>query len=80
MIKTITEHVGGCVGCPPEMGCLGQACPNRPHDEEREVLVCDACGGEADELCRAPYQAEAAWVCEDCLEKMLEWKRGESLT
>ena len=44
------------------------------------MLVCDACGEEAGELCRAPYQAEAAWVCEDCLEKMLEWKRGESLT
>lgn len=29
-----------CVGCPPEMGCLGSSCPNK----HVEVLVCDRCG------------------------------------
>ena len=34
-----------CVGCPPEMGCLGSICPNRnvPH------YFCDYCGEEVDE-------------------------------
>lgn len=80
MIKTVIEHVNDCVGCPPEIGCMGQSCPYHPHDEEREVLVCDACGEEVDDLCRAPYQVEEAWVCECCLKKMLVWKRGEALT
>lgn len=80
MVKTVIEHVSDCVGCPPETGCMGQACPYHPHDEEREVLVCDACGEEVDDLCRAPYQAEESWVCEECLKEMLVWKRGESLT
>lgn len=31
-----------CVGCPTEMGCYGQSCPNRnvPH------YFCDKCGKE----------------------------------
>lgn len=80
MVETVIEHVNDCVGCPPEMGCMGQACPYHPRDEEREVLVCDACGEEVDDLCRAPYQAEEAWVCECCLKEMLVWKRGGTLT
>lgn len=31
-----------CVGCPPEMGCMGSACPNR----NVEHIVCDECGDE----------------------------------
>lgn len=42
-----------CVGCPPEMGCLGSACPYK--NVERHY--CGCCGREAtcildgDELC-----------------------------
>ena len=45
-----------CVGCPKEMGCLGNACPNRnvPH------LYCDKCGDDCEEL------------CEDCLKERFE--------
>ena len=31
-----------CVGCPPELGCMGSACPNR----NVEHIVCDECGDE----------------------------------
>ena len=57
-----------CVGCPPEIGCLGRICPKR----EVEVLVCDKCGSEyhveegvgenGEDLCfscaRSEYQEE----------------------
>ena len=82
MIKTITEHVGGCVGCPPEMGCLGQACPNRPHDEEREVLVCDECEQETEELVCLPCYDSDLWLCADCMDALVDGllrKKGEAL-
>lgn len=84
MVKTITEHIDNCCGCPPELGgCRGTACPNHAHKEERMVYYCDSCGKEvADESClsRVQNQAEETWVCEDCLKEMLEWKRGGDLT
>ena len=78
-VKTIIETVDGCVGCPPELGCKGRTCPNAPHQEVRKALVCDACGEEVDvaageELCRAPYQKEPAYICEKCLDKALQWR------
>lgn len=78
MVKTITEHIDHCCGCPPEMGCMGQACPYHSRNEERTALICDACGEEADKLCRAPYQAEESWVCKGCLQEILEWKDKEA--
>lgn len=54
-----------CVGCPPEMGCLGSACRNRnvPH------YYCDGedCGEEfhPSEL----YHFEDEMLCVDCLVK-----------
>ena len=50
-----------CVGCPPEMGCIGDSCPNRnvPH------LYCDKCGEECEEL----YLYDKEELCEDCLKK-----------
>ena len=38
-----------CVGCPPEMGCIGSACENKnvPH------LYCDECGDDADIIIRS---------------------------
>lgn len=57
MIRTENE----CVGCPPEMGCLGSCCPNRdvPH------YYCDKCDTEigADEI----YEVDGFELCEDCL-------------
>lgn len=55
------EYSNECVGCPPEMGCLGDSCPNRnvPH------YVCDKCGIEYEptEL----YDVYGEHLCEDCM-------------
>jgi len=48
-----------CVGCPPNMGCLGGACPYR----NVPVWVCDKCGEEAEEL----WKYEGEELCQDCL-------------
>ena len=50
-----------CVGCPPDMGCLGVACPNRrvPH------LYCDKCKNEVETL--RNYDGDQ-W-CEECILK-----------
>ena len=51
-----------CVGCPPEMGCIGSACENKnvPH------LYCDECGDDADILY---LNSSGERVCKDCLLK-----------
>lgn len=36
------KHVDECVGCPPEKGCLGSACPNRNVPR----WFCDECENE----------------------------------
>lgn len=46
-----------CVGCPPEMGCLGSVCPYK----NVPVNYCDQCDG-AD----AVYKIEGKYYCEDC--------------
>lgn len=60
MINFIDE----CVGCPPEMGCLGITCPNR----HIPVLVCDYCNEEPDEL----YLMDGEQLCSECLQKRFE--------
>ena len=64
MIK-IENH---CVGCPPERGCLGFACPYR----NVEVHYCDHC---EDELGDEFYVVDGEEVCESCLKDMFrkEW-------
>ena len=48
-----------CVGCPPEMGCLGSSCKYRhvPH------LYCDNCEADVDKL----YKFNGMELCIDCL-------------
>lgn len=60
MIKYENE----CVGCPPEMGCLGSACPYR----DVPYLYCDICDEDVDEL----YEYEGKQVCADCILKSLK--------
>lgn len=50
-----------CVGCPPEMGCLGNACPNR----NVKHFYCDKCGDEfmPEEL----YDYEDEMLCGECV-------------
>lgn len=53
------RYVDECVGCPPEMGCLGPSC-SKLHVR---VLECDGCGAKADLL----YEYDGEELCEDCL-------------
>lgn len=48
-----------CVGCPPELGCLYDACPNR----NVRHLYCDKCGCEEDVL----YNYDGEELCAECL-------------
>lgn len=52
-----------CVGCPADIGCMGNSCPylNVPR------FYCDKCGDEA-EL----YWFENEQLCIDCIERRLE--------
>lgn len=50
-----------CVGCPPDWGCLGNACPNRTIRME-----CDHCHEEVDKLFW--FQGEQ-WCAECVLEE-----------
>ena len=50
-----------CVGCPPERGCLGSACPNRNVPR----YYCDDCGEEFDP--RELYMFDNAQLCADCV-------------
>lgn len=56
-----------CVGCPPEMGCLGSSCPKR----NIVRYYCDYCGNE-DKL----YHYDDDEVCEECLLKNFEVVEG----
>lgn len=53
-----------CVGCPPDMGCLGSACPNR----HVPVFICDKCKQEVDDL----YDYDDKQICLDCIVKQLK--------
>lgn len=51
-----------CVGCPPEMGCLGSCCPNR----NVKRIYCDICGEEIDYDSSRWDDSVDYHVCEDC--------------
>lgn len=53
-----------CVGCPPEMGCIGNLCPYR----NVRRYYCDKCGEEVETL----YYFDAQELCLDCIEEQLE--------
>lgn len=53
-----------CVGCPPNMGCLGDSCPNR----NVAHYYCDKCGAEVDP--EDLYDVDGVDLCEDCLKAM----------
>ena len=60
MIKYENE----CVGCPPELGCLGESCPNR----NVKRLYCDDCKEEVETL----YVYDGQELCQDCLLNTIE--------
>lgn len=54
-----TYDKGGCVGCPPGMGCLGSMCPQC----WELSMTCDCCGEEVEKL----YVFEGEQLCADCV-------------
>lgn len=62
-----------CVGCPTEMGCLGNSCKYNkvPH------FYCDECGDEVDE--GDLYEFDGQQLCIDCIEERLPKARWEDI-
>lgn len=56
-----------CVGCPPEIGCLGATCPHK----NVPIYYCDDCE-EQNEL----YEFEGYELCADCILKRLPKVEG----
>ena len=56
-----------CVGCPPELGCLGSICPNR----NVARFYCDRCGEEA-----KLYHCYGEELCEECVLDQFEVVEG----
>ena len=50
-----------CVGCPPDIGCIGTACPHR----NVERVYCDLCGNDAE------YVVDDEELCEACSRKRI---------
>ena len=57
------KYENECVGCPTEMGCIGDSCPyiNVPRD------YCDLCGYEG-----AIYRIDSEDYCEDCIKQYFQ--------
>ena len=56
----MVSYEDNCVGCPPEMGCLGSTCPNR----NVPIYICDECEEEVYDLYKFDDGRE---LCQDCL-------------
>lgn len=56
-----------CVGCPPELGCIGDSCKYRrvPH------WYCDECGAEG-----TLYYVDGRELCAECAMETLEVVEG----
>ena len=57
----MVKYENECVGCPPEWGCMGSACPKR----RVKVTYCDCCGEEIDR--GEVYEVDGEDLCESCL-------------
>lgn len=53
-----------CVGCPPEIGCLGSSCPNM----NVKIYECEDCHDEVENL----YEYNGMELCLSCVEKRLD--------
>ena len=60
-----------CVGCPKEMGCLGDACPNM----NVPVLICDVCKEEVDELYEWDFDDDKR--CRECMDEVAGIRKVE---
>ena len=59
------KYEDDCVGCPPEMSCIGDSCPNR---RSVQHFYCDRCGDDVEEL----YFLDGQELCENCLKDNFE--------
>ena len=63
-VKTMAlRYENECVGCPPERGCMGSACPfqNVP------IWSCDNCGEEDEPI----YEFDGKELCIKCIKELL---------
>ena len=56
-----------CVGCPPELGCLGPSC----RYQNMECYYCDDCEDQA-----PLYKFDGEELCIDCIAKRLDRVEG----
>lgn len=63
-MKEVTDE---CVGCPPEIGCLGSSCPNR----NIVNYYCDICGEET-----ILYHYDGYEMCAECILNQFEVVEG----
>lgn len=61
------EVLDECVSCPPELGCIGSACPYK----NVVRYFCDECGEEG-----KLYHYEDEELCEECLLKRHKVVKG----
>ena len=68
-VKKMTKYEDDCIGCPKEMGCIGNSCPymNVPHQ------YCDICKEETDEL----WEHDGKEYCFECLQEELDFRKVE---
>ena len=59
-----------CVGCPPNMGCMGSSCPNR----NVEHFYCDECKDE-----ETLYYYDGEELCINCIAKKLDIVEGSNI-
>ena len=60
----MVKYENQCVGCPPNMGCMGSSCPHR----KVKVIYCDCCGEQIDS--DEVYEVDGQDLCEDCFNDM----------
>lgn len=61
--RLMVRYENDCVGCPPEMGCIGDTCQYR----NVPIFMCDQCGEDGD-----IYEYEGQHYCADCLLALFE--------
>ncbi len=59
-----------CVGCPKELGCMGNSCPYKNVTR----FYCDRCGDEA-----TLYYYEDKELCADCLVEQFDMVEGSEI-
>ena len=59
-----------CIDCPKELGCMGDACPNR----NVARFYCDRCGDK-----NTLYHYDGEELCADCLIEQFDMVEGSEI-